>query len=243
MVGPGPHGDDGLARGLADAGQSVDHGVDISAREDAEAGQDRIDLGVVGDGGEGAVEERAIAHHGGGHVDRVGRRSIRGDDRVEGRRRARSQCGEFEPPRLQRVSGQDPGAARGGDHGHSASGHRGQSHHFSGIEQVLDVIGTVHADLRQRGIDEAVAGGEGAGVAGGGRGPGCRPARLEQSDRNAAGHHLAQAGQIGEGLGIRENPAAIRLGRDCGEDLGGGDIGLVAGVDDPAQSQAPLPGE
>ena len=96
-----------LARPPRPRVQRTDHGVHVGSGEHAEAGDHGVDAASTDDDVERSVDQRGVAHDGGGHVDRVRRRPVRGNDRVQHGGRRRRERGELETVCRDGVGGQD----------------------------------------------------------------------------------------------------------------------------------------
>ena len=233
-----PPGGDALPDGRA----SIVRRSPVDRREDHDQG---VDVGrSERDLNRPAIRIRS---RGRDHVDRIGDRRFRREERAQAVARRVGKLRHLEPCRLAGIHGENAGAARvGDDRDAAAGGQRLRLQAGGDVEHLVDGVGADDARLLEEGVDGDVAGGERRRVAARRPRAGASAARFDGDDRldpRDAPREPGKAARVPERFEIQQDHARGRVALPVLEQVVARHIGLVADADEGRQAHAPLPGE
>lgn len=135
------------------------------------------------------------------------------------------------------------GAAGYRIHDDALGGRRpGPGQQRGGVLQLVQAVDPDDAELPEGGVDHVVGAGQFAGVGGGGTGPGLGAADLDHDHRNlVAGGVVGGEGEgaaVLESFGVDGDGTGVRLLGEVGDEVGGFEVGLVAGGGPVAEPDA-----
>ena len=182
------------------------------------------------------LEKTRRTHHGRGHIDRVLRVSVLGDDRRDVGDGRRIECRQRQSLPFDCIRREDPATAgrRDDPDAHarvlrlvqSCSGGDEESR----VEQVVDGDHPSDTGARETRIHDVVPGGQSPGMRGGGPGAGFASSCLHRNGRYL-GRGRRESRKVAHGLQVQQQSLNPGILRQNGRDLLGRDVCFVAGRD------------